>query len=135
MNITSSPIVMMSSINATYTVFMTLRRGSKNVLSGSEYDRPWLILHSFSKLGNGAVHHAYCLAVLHTGRLLPSLSPFRTEVAESGRKWDVINVDFTWALGYNLVHLDTPCPCWIIVLLLAGYLTGMASGAVFIFNK
>ena len=75
------------------------------------------------------------LAVLHTGRWLASLCPFLTEVTEFSGKGDIINVDFTWALGYNLVHLDTPCPCWIVVLLLAGYLTGMAPGAVFIFNK
>lgn len=73
--------------------------------------------------------------MLYTGRWLSSLSPFHTEVTESGGKRDVINVDFIWAFSYKLAYSDASYPDRIIVLLFAGYLTGVASGAVFVIYK
>jgi hypothetical protein len=73
--------------------------------------------------------------VFHASRLFPPLRPCRTEVTEYGGKGDVINVDLIRAFGYKLVYFDASHSYWIIMLLLAGYLTGKASGTVFIFNK
>ena len=79
--------------------------------------------------------HDSCLAVFHAGRQLPPLCPGGTKVTELGGEGDVIYTKTFRPLGYNLIELYPPFPGWITVLLLAGYLAGVASGAIFIFNK
>jgi len=73
--------------------------------------------------------------MLDAGRLLSILCPFGTEVTESGNIGNVIHVDIIRTFGNNLIDSDSYHACRKIVFLLAGYFTGMASGAVFILNK
>jgi hypothetical protein len=73
--------------------------------------------------------------VFNTGRYFATFCPVRTEVAEPGGKRNEIKVDFIRTHGLNLVHPDTHHTVGEVMLLLAGYFTGVAPGAVFVFNK
>jgi hypothetical protein len=73
--------------------------------------------------------------VLHTGRLFTTGCPLAAEVAETGNIRHEVHVNCVMALGDYLFHFDADHSVGEIVLLLAGYLAGMATGTVFVFDK
>jgi hypothetical protein len=44
-------------------------------------------------------------------------------------------VDFIWTFGDDFIYPDTDHAAGVIMLLLASYLAGMTSGAIFILDK
>jgi hypothetical protein len=73
--------------------------------------------------------------VLDAGRRLAATGSFSTEVAEPGGDGNKVHVDFIRAGGNKLVDPDADHAVRKVMLLLAGDLTGMASGAPFVLNK
>jgi hypothetical protein len=67
--------------------------------------------------------------MLDAGRLLPPLGPVRTEVAESRGIGHEVHVHFIGGRRNDLVNFNADHALGIVMLLLAGYLAGMAAGA------
>jgi hypothetical protein len=73
--------------------------------------------------------------VFDAGRRLAASRPLRTEVAEPGGDGNKVHVDFIRTGGNKLVYPDADHAVRKVVFLLAGDLTGMASGAPFVLNQ
>jgi hypothetical protein len=73
--------------------------------------------------------------MLNAGRLFTALCPLYAKVAEPGGDGDKIHMDFIRAGGNEFVNSDADHASGKIMLLLAGDLTGMATGAPIILYK
>src|SRR4030067_2983498 len=104
-------------------------------LPGGEDERPRRLLHGFGQVRYRAVGQAHRLAVFDAGGRLAALDPLRTEVAEPCDERDKVHVDLIRPNRDHLVHPDAAHAPGEVVLLLAGDLTGMTSGAPFVSNQ
>jgi hypothetical protein len=104
-------------------------------LSWCKQDGLRFLLHQLGQLLHRSVRHASCLAVFHTGRRDSLFCSLCTQVAQIRRKRNIVDGNLVKGLQDNFVDLDPPLSDRVVVLLLAGHLAGMASGAVFVINQ
>jgi hypothetical protein len=109
-----------------------MARNDNLFLCGCENGRPRLIFHGFRQGSYRAKHHAPGLAMLDASRFPTTFYSINAEVAEPGCKRHKVHIHFIRALSNNLFDPDAAIRTIIIMLLLAGDLTGMTPGAPFI---
>jgi hypothetical protein len=79
--------------------------------------------------------HATRLTVFNTGGLFAVFGPVLAEIAQICRKWKIVNRHSIQILQEMFGDHNTKLPGGIPVFLLTGHLTGMATGAIIIFDK
>ena len=94
-------------------------------------------LHELGHFVNVAESHTACLAVFYTGRLFSLCRTLGAKVAESGGIGNEIHVDVILVNAYSnqFLNLYTAHTAGKIMLLLAGDLTGVTPGTIFVFDE
>jgi hypothetical protein len=90
------------------------------------------LLHYFNELCNRTVVHAESLAMFDTGWLFSGFGSPATEVTQVSGERNIVDSKLIEGFQDILSNLYTPLIGRIIVLLLAGYFTGMAASTIFI---
>jgi len=111
-------------------------RRCQRVLAWGEEHHPLFPVHLFCKLLNRTIFNAGCHAVLNTCGLHSLLCPCRTQDTQLRRKGEidqvglVIRKTFYYFHDFHACHARRPA-----ILLRAGNLAGVATGAVFIIDE
>jgi hypothetical protein len=90
-------------------------------------------LHLLNQVSYGAEHHTMGLAMFYTRRLFPPLGPGKTEITKVRWKREIIDGYFAGCFGHDMLrYFDPAFAGRVIMLLLAGDLTRMTTGAIII---